>query len=202
MAVGTAAAVGSIGSAIIGGLFSAWGASRQNKAAKSAAERQMAFQREMYGSRYQMTMADMRKAGLNPILAYKTGVGGSPGGSSYSPVNIGADGATGMQNAITSALAARRQNQELKNMRAQQKLLEEQKRRVRQQYNIEKPSENFSHEKNRLYLKGKGLQLEITRPSNAPSLRKQMRRGGGYLERLWESSRHMKKHPETWWKRK
>ena len=48
---------------------------------------QQAFNKEMFEKRYQMTMADMRKAGLNPILAYKQGPGTAPssGGGSFQP---------------------------------------------------------------------------------------------------------------------
>lgn len=43
----------------------------------------LAYQRNLdaYGSRYQMTMADMKAAGLNPMLAVSQGVGGVPGAS-------------------------------------------------------------------------------------------------------------------------
>lgn len=37
------------------------------------------FNREMYGSRYQMQMEDMRKAGLNPMLSYLQSPSSSPG---------------------------------------------------------------------------------------------------------------------------
>lgn len=120
-AIGAAA---QLGSSLLGGLFSAKGAKKQNAAALAAAQAQMDFQREMYGSRYQMTMADMKAAGLNPILAYQQGVGSSPGGASYSPVNVGAAGVSGAVGAgealgagLTSALSTRRLQQELRNMR-------------------------------------------------------------------------------------
>ncbi len=119
MAWGAAAAVAA---PIIGGIFSAFGAARQNKEARAAAQRQMDFQREMYGSRYQMTMADMKKAGLNPMLAYQQGVGGAPGGSSYSPANIGAGAGAAGAGVATSALNLRRQNEEFKNLKADRQL--------------------------------------------------------------------------------
>ena len=80
-----AVAVGAIGAAIIGGGFSAFGASQQNKLAKKAAQTQMDFQRSMFSSRYQITMADMKAAGLNPILAYKQGGGHRTGGFNILP---------------------------------------------------------------------------------------------------------------------
>lgn len=46
-----------------------------------AASKQMAFQKEMFSNRYQITMADMAKAGLNPILAATLGGGQAPPGA-------------------------------------------------------------------------------------------------------------------------
>ena len=46
--------------------------------------RQMDFQERMAGSQYQRGMRDMRKAGLNPLLAYKQGGAASPAGAAGS----------------------------------------------------------------------------------------------------------------------
>lgn len=51
---------------------------RQQRLERQRIGQQQAFNKEMYEKRYQMTMADMRKAGLNPILAYKQGAGSAP----------------------------------------------------------------------------------------------------------------------------
>ena len=109
MAFGWGALIG----AGIGAISSAFGAKQQNKAAQAAAERQMAFQRESAQNRYQWTMADMKKAGLNPILAYKQGGGGTLGGSSYTPQNVGEAAVRGASAGGSTAMAARRLNQEL-----------------------------------------------------------------------------------------
>ncbi len=76
----------------------------------------------------------MKRAGLNPTLAYQTGGGGSSGGGMASPVNVGAAASQGLQQgmsaagtAVSSALAARRQAQEIRNMKAQEELLDAQK---------------------------------------------------------------------------
>lgn len=86
----TAAAMISAGSNLLGGIS-------RNKQAKQASARQMAFQKEMSDTAYQRAMADMRKAGLNPILAGKLGGASTPGGASYNPENLGGAVATGMQ---------------------------------------------------------------------------------------------------------
>jgi len=71
---------------LAGGLF-------RNKEAQKASARQMAFQEDMSNTSYQRGMADMRKAGLNPILAGKMGGASTPTGSTYNPENIVANAA-------------------------------------------------------------------------------------------------------------
>jgi hypothetical protein len=64
------------------------GSHMRNKEAKKASARQMAFQRDMSDTSYQRGMEDMRKAGLNPILAGKVGGASTPTGSTYNPENV------------------------------------------------------------------------------------------------------------------
>lgn len=116
---------------VIGGIASAFGQSSANRTnrqiadntnyanAKQAAE-QMAFQERMYDSRYQKTVEDLKKAGINPMLASSLGGGSSPAGASVS-AQIGAPSQnilSGVPEAVNSAISARRTNAEIKNMSA------------------------------------------------------------------------------------
>lgn len=80
------------------------GQKKTNEMQQGAAREQMAFQERMSSSAYQRAMDDMRKAGLNPILAGKLGGASSPGGAM--PIfhsELGA-GVQGMQSGIQSGM--------------------------------------------------------------------------------------------------
>lgn len=107
-----------IAPALIGGIASAWGTHAANQEAKAASQSQMDFQKETLRHQYQWGMEDMKKAGLNPILAYKQGGAGSAGGSSYTPQNVGSAAVSGASTATSSALASRAQEVQLENIKA------------------------------------------------------------------------------------
>lgn len=67
--------------ALGGAALSYFGAQDQNEANIQNARDQMAFQERMSSTAYQRGMEDMRKAGLNPMLAYSHGGASSPGGA-------------------------------------------------------------------------------------------------------------------------
>ena len=55
--------------AVVGGVLGLGGSLWSSNANAEAAAAQIAFQREAMQHRYQWTMADLKKAGLNPMLA-------------------------------------------------------------------------------------------------------------------------------------
>lgn len=116
-----------------GGIMSAGGAAAQNAAARERNQNEMAmfnrtndlnqwyfqkqFENELYltGSAYQRAMADMKAAGLNPILAYQQGGAGGHAGSGQAasgslsdpaPANPGEHVARGIGRAVQSGLDA------------------------------------------------------------------------------------------------
>jgi len=91
--------LGAVAGPLITGGLSAFGAYQQGEASKSSAKKQMQFQKKMSNTSFQRGMEDLRKAGLNPILAAKVGGASTPQGAGYQVPNIGEAFASGAHSA-------------------------------------------------------------------------------------------------------
>lgn len=101
--------------ALIGGAFSLIGGRRRNRAQMRMAREQMRFQERMSSTAFQRQTKDLERAGLNRILGLSGQGASSPSGAMAQIQDI-------VTPAVNTAIAARRASQEIKNLRAQEKL--------------------------------------------------------------------------------
>lgn len=132
-AIGTGAGflIGGPSGAAIGGsigasLDSSSAQREANKTNRAISESQMKFQERMSNSAHQRQVADMRAAGLNPMLAAGMGGSSSPSGAAATMQSEDPQ----MQQVVSTALETKRLAQDLANAKATEKQIKQQTKKT------------------------------------------------------------------------
>lgn len=114
---------------IIGGLFGGFGQVAANRETAASTARQMQFQERMSNTAHQRQMADLKTAGINPMLSAKLGGASSPSGASYQAGNVGSAAVEGYGK-VSSAKQAQAQTKQIE---AQTRVTEQQEQKLVQE---------------------------------------------------------------------
>lgn len=110
--------IAAAGASLVGGFLSSSGQSDANKANLKIAREQMKFQERMSNTAHQREVADLRAAGLNPLLSANGGAS-TPSGASANMVNTKAPLANSIAKSPEAILAVQQQRADISKTKAE-----------------------------------------------------------------------------------